>query len=197
MVVRSWLRTLVGAGGTALVVPVGLVLAVLLAAAVGGSSVSGLSQLLGGPQAPGVGASATGTATIARAEEVPAIPTRRRPAARPQAATARRSAGAPARTDASTTPDPVIGRAPRPPARDAPARRPTATTPAVPAAPAAPGAAATPPATAVPVPAPNVVRDLGRTVQDTVRPVLPPVGTVAADAVGTVVDLISPQQPRP
>jgi len=31
-------------------------------------------------------------------------------------------------------------------------------------------------------------------VQETVRPVVPPVGPVAADAVGTVIDLVVPPQ---
>jgi hypothetical protein len=187
MFVGTWLRGVLGAGGTVLVVPLGLVLAVVLAATLGGSSTQGLRQLLAGPQVPGV-ATAGGVPLAVSERDVPAIPVRPR-------RTARAAVGGVRAVAAGTsgarrgTPAPERGR-PREPGADAdpPPAAPARTPPAAGSAPA--------PVALAPTPAPTAgggVRELTRTAQAVVTPVLPPVGTVDADAVGTVVDLLVPR----
>src|SRR5688500_10824879 len=53
-IVRSWLRGILGASGVTLLVPLGLLAAVLVATTVGGSGLGAVGQLIGGPEVPGV-----------------------------------------------------------------------------------------------------------------------------------------------
>ncbi|CAA9505292.1 MAG: hypothetical protein AVDCRST_MAG53-2377 [uncultured Solirubrobacteraceae bacterium] len=191
MFVRSWLRAVFSAGGIVLMVPLGLVLAVALSAAVGGASLTGLGQVLGGPQVPGPEAGDPGVVRVAQADggDVPAIPAR---ASGRSVASGGRRAARPAPAARRSTRREGGGGA-GPPAAGAPAVRPPATPPAsLPAVPGEAPAATPPPASPTPPPARNPVRELTETVDRTVRPILPPVGPTAADAIGTVVDLLVP-----
>src|SRR4051794_11156770 len=51
-VARSWVRGLLGVSGVMLLVPVGLVAAVVLAATISGGGVSSVSQVVDGPAIP-------------------------------------------------------------------------------------------------------------------------------------------------
>jgi hypothetical protein len=189
---RSWLRAAFGAGGIVALMPLGLVLSLAVAAAVGGAGLDGLGQLFGGPRVPGLEPGTPGAVRVAGADgggDVPAIPARAGPRTAP-------SGLRPAARSFSPAPRPEgeDGAGPagaRPPKAAPPAPRPV--TP--PTAPTAPPSAAPPPAApppGAPTPVRDPVRELTRTVQETLRPVLPPVGPTAADAVGTVVELLAP-----
>lgn len=196
---RAWLRGLLGATGAVIIVPLGLVLAVALAASVGGGGVGGLGQLAAGPTLPGADpvARALGPSGPSAPGGVPAVP--RSPTTetlardeRPTSPPARRRTdGAPRREgDRDRTP------APRPEPTDDGPDPPVATTPP-PAAPPTPA----PPSGGAPTPPGNPVTDLVRGVGDVadaaVRP-LPAVGPPVADAVGTVIDLVAgPREAAP
>ncbi len=190
MFARSWLRAALGAGGTILLVPLGLVLAVSFAAAVGGTSLDGLGQVFGGPQVPGLERDAGGTVEAVSADpgrDVPAIPARAtgRPSAAPASVAA---APAPAPAERARPAERSARGDEAPVARKVPKPDSTAPAPVPPvAAPPAPAPAAAPAPAGIPVAA-EPVRELGQAVQDAVAPILPP----AADAVGTVVDLLAP-----
>lgn len=185
-VVRSWLRALLSASGITLLVPVGLVAAVAVAATVGGSGLGSVGQLLGGPEVP------NGDARAAARDDLPTVPARRtrgrdRDRARAAAPARRTATRAPARRRPSggSAPAPTT-----PPQTTRPTQQTTAQTPAP--APT-PTATQTTPAPTPTTPAEtNPVRQVGAAVQDVVKP-LPIVGPVAADAVGTVIDLVAPR----
>ncbi len=194
-VVRSWLRGLLGASGVTLLVPAGLLAAVAVAATVGGSGLGSVGQLLGGPEVPG-GLEAALHAQANAGDDLPTVPTRKR-----DRGARGRTAGAGARGGSSST-----GRASADDRRagssgdstqntsttqptstqSTPPPRTTTTTQTQPTTPPT----TTQPTTTQPAET-NPVRQLGKTVQDIVRP-LPVVGPTAADAVGTVIDLVAP-----
>src|SRR4051812_36919732 len=81
-VVGHWRRSVLGAGGVALLLPLGLALGVALTAAFGGSDrLRALGQVFAGPRATGAGAAVSDIARTNR--QVPEVPARKhlRPAA--------------------------------------------------------------------------------------------------------------------
>lgn len=196
--VRSWRSALLRASGALLLVPVGLLLAVALAAWVTGVGELGrVGQLVAGPGLPPASVEEAGRGAASTEEHlaVPLVPVS------PTAA-ARRSGGtvfAPGSTGPSST-----GRrrtSPRTRTREParrrrtgrqPSRAPSRTPP-----PRTPGSG-TPPVTGPPATQPpeirqptGVVRRIGAAVDRLVRP-LPVVGPTTADAVNTVVQLVDP-----
>jgi len=176
----------IGASGVTLLVPVGLLVAVLVAATVGGSGLGSVGQLIGGPEVPG----AIGDAPASPDGALPTVPARRgeRGSVDTRAAVTRRQAAARRRAAER-----------RRSGRDGASRdgqvqvTPQTTTPATTPPPPPPPASGAPPPPPPPPPAPerNPVRRIGNAVQDLVRPV-PIVGPPVADAVGTVIDLVAP-----
>lgn len=178
-------------------VPIGLLLAVAVAASVGGGSFGGLGQLVAGPEVPAAGAGAP-TSTQGRPSDagLPRLP----PSTAAGRAARDTAAGSRARRPGTTAPrdgDRSSGDAGR--GGQGPGGPPSAVEVGAPAASPsrpAPGFRPTPsPATPQPpagtTPSPNLVRDLGAAGQRAIRP-LPVVGPPVADAVGTVVDLVAP-----
>ncbi len=180
-IVRSWIRGIIGASGVTLLVPLGLLAAVLVATTVGGSGLGSVGQLIGGPGVPGV------RAQVPSGERaLPTVPRRttREETTAGRSATARRAAaerrraqrrGSRDSTDSSRGSSGRTQTAPPPPPPP-----PEQTTPPPP-----------PPPPAAPAPPRNPVRQLGEAVQDLVRPI-PIVGPPVSDAVGTVIDLVAP-----
>ena len=175
-------RTVLGASGVALLLPIALVLALAGTAALGGGAgFRALSQVLAGPPAPG-GSDSSRPLGLESARTVPPVP----PRAAPQAQPTRRSAPA-----GSTAPRPHPAH--RTPSGDNSSRRPTpsrrpAGTPTAsgttPAAPPASPPPTTPPAGETPVHA------AAQGAADAVRQLPAPVGPPAGDAAQTVVDLL-------
>jgi len=190
---RTWLRPLYGAVGAAALVPVGLVLSIALAATVGGGGVGGLRQLAGGPTqpAPDPVARALGPFAPRTQGGVPAVP--RAPltlAASPDGSLAPRVGT----QRPSQRREQGRRRGTTPPRRPSP-RRPAGSTPTAPPSPAPPDT--TPPQKpppSEPDPVGDTVRSVGKAADDVVRP-LPVIGPPVADAVGTVIDLVSPPKP--
>lgn len=199
----SWTRALARAAGATLVVPVGLLLAVVVAASLGGGSFGGLGQLVAGPELP-VAGSGGGTARGDEAAGVARLPrgSANRDRRTSQAGSSPdRRAGARTRgrrttrrTDGSAGTGRVPGTtSPSPSGTGTPA----VTTPAAPTTrepPDRPAPVAAPAPTPAPTGPANPVRVIGDAVEDVVRP-LPVAGPPVADAVGTVVDLVAPPAP--
>ncbi|WP_372791660.1 hypothetical protein [Paraconexibacter sp.] len=190
---RAWIRGLLSAAGVAVLVPLGLIVAVVLAATISGGGIGGLGQIVGGPALPGSDPVADALSSASRAGRVPAVPARDRRAA--------------AGGGASPSSRPGGGQRPqgeRPPSQDD-TRRPSGGQ-----RPSTPSPVATPPPRPVPTPAPtpvpapapggspveDVVAGAGTVVDSAVRPV-PGAGPPAADAVGTVIGLLAPSRPAP
>jgi len=180
------------------VVPLGLLLAVALAATLGGGGLGGLEQLVHGPSLPGAGPVAGALQTGGRGATggVPAVPAGAAGAARSPAGLGS-GAGNGGSDGSSGSRDPGGSSAPAGSGQgttrtdDGP-EPPTQTTPAV----ATPGP--TPDATVTPTPpeppqdpGTEIVRGVGTVADQAVRP-LPIVGGPAADAVATVIDLVAP-----
>lgn len=169
--------------------PVGLLAAVAVATTLGGGGALGrVGQLVGGPEIPSAQtAVALGPtpASTSRGTSATALPTFVLPAA---------GSRSPATSGAATPSRPrPAGGAPKPTAQQ-PAAKPAvpgAPTPASQPAPDASSPTGSPPPSP---PSSNPLRQAGKAVQKTLTPV-PVVGPVAADAVGTVIDLIAPQSP--
>lgn len=180
-VARAWLRGLLRASGVTLLVPVGLLAAVAVAATLGGSGLGSVGQLVGGPEVPG--AEQRAAAPVRQDEELPAVPARTRRARQSERRTTAARTPAPTTTTRrSTTPR---RRTPsRPVATKGPSTSRPTTTPTVTAPPTPTPAPTTPTET-------NPIRQVGGAVQKLVEP-LPVVGPVASDAVGTVIDLLAP-----
>src|SRR5688572_28850351 len=90
-VVGHWRRSVLGAGGVALLLPLGLVLGVALTTALGGTdTLRALGQVFVGPRA------AAGAATDIEktSRQVPEVPARKRPAVSPGAAAGSGASGA-------------------------------------------------------------------------------------------------------
>jgi hypothetical protein len=203
---RSWVRALLGASGVTLLVPVGLVLAVTLAATLGGGGFGGLGQLVSGPGLPGaepVGAGVGGASNGG----VPALP----------AGATTTSASHSARR-ASEPAHPAVpgGHRAATPSRgqgiggSVPTTKPTGTSTETHKPPSTGGGGSPgqkPPSSPSPItpvvePITTPVRGTLKTIGDAVEKTLknvPVVGQPLADVVGTVVDLLSaptPQQGR-
>lgn len=193
---RHWFGNLVRVSGLSLLVPFGLLLAVAVAATVGGAGTAGVAQLgqlfagpgippatIGPPMpaehstgglAPFSGLVPAVPVTAGTPVHVPALPTRKSHAVRRHAL--HRTRPTPPRQVVVPTPSP-------PQAHPQPA-------PAPPPAPPAP-----------PTPPPSLIRQVGNQLKQIVEPLPKPVGPVAADAVDTVIDLLDPggrtRQPQP
>lgn len=187
---RSWGAALLGASGVALLVPLGLLLVVLVAAGVSGTTGFGkLGQVTAGPALPGGGG-----LSVRDGARLPTVPRAR--ALTPGAARAARRAPASGPTS-RTAGRPPVARRPssgRTPSGGTSTGVNGSGTPA----PTGPGSGLAPAAPAAPTPAaptallPAVVAG----VQQLLKP-LPVVGPVAADAVGSVAGLILPPGPPP
>jgi hypothetical protein len=199
---RTWWRSLYGALGTAVVVPVGLVLSIALAATVGGAGdgVGGLRQLLGGPTLPASDPVARALSPTRQGAQggVPAVPralpvaVAAAPARTPASSRRRTSGGSRPTTRRRTSSSPSRTVGPTPAATTPTAAAPTPTTPA----PSNPTPTPTP-TPSPPDPVGDVVRGVGQVADDVVRP-LPVVGPPVADAVGTVIELVAPPKvPQP
>jgi hypothetical protein len=178
-IVRSWLRGVLGASGVTLLVPLGLLTAVLVAATVGGNGLGSVGQLIGGPEVPGArpGEPQPGERSL------PPVPARRTGAAGAAGASTRRSsAGGGGETERRGSSNSGSGDT---------SSRSGGTTQTAPPPPPPPPAQTTPPPPPPPAPERNPIRRIGKAVQDLVRP-LPIVGPTASDAVGTVIDLVAP-----
>lgn len=184
-VVGSWLRGLLRASGVTLLIPIGLLGAVVVAATLGGSGLGSVGQLVGGPEVPG---GAQQAARTERSDDLPAVPprSRRSPAERRAA----RAASAPARrTTSGTGTRPARRRASTPTvAKKGPTSSRPAATPPVTTTTTTTTTTPPPPTTTTET---NPIRRLGGAVQGLVEP-LPIVGPVASGAVGTVIDLLAP-----
>jgi hypothetical protein len=177
-VIGHWRRSVLGAGGVALLLPLGLTLGVLLTTALGGqATLRALRQVLSGPAAPAAhGAlAAPGLESVARVPQLPV--SARRPA------TARRRTGAtgvPAPSSSHHATPPPAPRAPQRPSGRAPTRRPAS------AGISADSGGGPPPA----APPKSAAHDTGQQVADTAKGLPSPAGPQAGDAAQTVVDLI-------
>lgn len=189
---RTWLRAFYGAAGAAVVVPVGLVLSIALTATVGGGGgLDGLRQLMGGPTLPASDPVARALAPSGPRSPggVPAVPQ-----VLPAAARAADRASAPGSgTRRSATPKARRRRSATTPSRPV-TRRPVTSNPTPTVVPPQQPPPTTPPPRE-PDPVGDVVRGVGETADSVVRP-LPVVGPPVADAVGTVIDLVAPPEPK-
>jgi hypothetical protein len=178
-VIGQWRRSVLGAGGVALLLPLGLTLGVLLTTALGGhTTLRALRQVLSGPAAPAA-QGALAPPGLESAARVPQLPvTARRPA------TARRRTGV-ARGPA-TTPSRHAASAPAPRAPQRPSGR--APTPRPASAGASAGSGGGPPPAAAPPK--SAAHDAGQQVADTAKGLPSPAGPQVSDAAQTVVDLI-------
>jgi hypothetical protein len=175
-VIGHWRRSVLGAGGVALLLPLGLTLGVLLTTALGGhATLRALRQVLSGPAAPAAqgGLAAPGLESVARVPQLP-VSARRPVAARhrtsvPATSPSHHAAPAPA----PRGPQRASGRAPIP--------RPTR-------AGASAGSGGGPPPSAGPPK--SAAHDTGQQVADTAKGLPSPAGPEAGDAAQTVVDLI-------
>lgn len=172
--IGHWRRSVLGAGGVALLLPLGLVLGVALTTALGGeATLRALGQVFAGPAAP----SRQDGAGLESARSVPPVPVRQRVSSR-----------TPAPAPASSAP----GRSPVP---SAPADGSDPGTPGGPSAPTEPSEPAQPPAArpdpgSDPAPEPgSALNDAAQGVADVVGGV-PVAGEISDDAMQTVVDLI-------
>jgi hypothetical protein len=196
--VRSWRAAVLRASGAVLLVPVGLLLAVALAASLTGvGGIGSIGQLVAGPGLPPAAVAEAGSGTGAGADDelsaVPPVPSLSR-------ATTRRRRGASAPRQVSERPG---RRRSQPQGRRPSARRPGSTRPPS-RSPATPPPATTPapsgPSPSEPLPGPpratGLVRRIGARVDRVVRPI-PALGPAAADAVNTVVQLLDPPPSAP
>lgn len=183
---------MVRVSGLTLLVPFGLVLAVGVAATVGGAGTTGvgqLGQLFGGPGIPpatiGAPMPAERTGGLTPFSTlVPAVPV---------------TASTPVRVPAVPRPSSQGPSGVVPRTRPAPRRRVVVPSPAPPQAKPSPAPPAAPPTTppAPPPRPPSLIRQVGNELKRIVEPLPKPVGPVAADAVDTVIDLLDPSGGRP
>jgi hypothetical protein len=198
--VRSWRAAVLRASGAVLLVPVGLLLAVGIAASLTGlGGIGSIGQLVAGPGLPpaSVAEARSGAGTGDELSGLPTVPSLSRATARRRSGEAglRLSPERGARRRTQRRGRPPSARRPgstRPPSRS-PSRRPSAP----------PGGTAPPPAgpsPSEPLPGPprptGLIRRIGAQVDRIVRP-LPAVGPAAADAVNTVVQLLDPPPSQP
>lgn len=199
---RSWVRALLGASGVTLLVPAGLVLAVALAATLGGGGFGGLGQLVNGPALPGESTTATDNGGVQAG--VPALPgataaQRARAARRESASGEPKHPAVGHKTPASgvtsptgsgpdsNTPTPEAHKPPSGGGTSSPGPKPPTTTSPI-----------TPVVDPITTPVKSTLHTIGDAVQSTLNKI-PVIGKPLADAVGTVVDLLSnptPQQQR-
>jgi len=170
-----------GAGGVALLLPIGLALGVALTTAFGGSDgLHALAQVFSGPSTPATGGQPSAPG-LESAREVPAIPLPHRARHLSPVTTPAAGRGAPsARVPASSVPV-STGR---------PIRQPSTGSGGTPTGGGSHPAPAPQPS---PQPAPpqhSAVHNTGQQAADTVKTLPAPAGPVAGSAVQTVVDLI-------
>jgi len=175
--IGHWRRSVLGAGGVALLLPLGLTLGVALTTALGGgTTLRALGQVIAGP------AQVTGPAGegLESAGSLPAVPVRTRVS----------RASGPAGGGTATTPVPVVDAAPGPTAGpEGPG--PSGPSGPGPAEPASPTAPSSPPTGPGPAPAPNsAVSDAADETAGATDLLPAPAGDAAGNAVDTVVDLI-------
>lgn len=200
--VRSWRAAVLRASGAVLLVPVGLLLAVALAASLTGlGGIGSIGQLVAGPGLPpaSVAEARGGNGAGDELSAVPAVPTLSGATARSRAgedarrlSSERRSQRRSQRERGRRRPSARRPGSTRPPSRS-PSRSPS--TPPGGTAPAPSG-----PSASEPLPGPprstGLIRRIGAQVDRIVRP-LPAVGPAAADAVNTVVQLLDPPPTAP
>ena len=183
--VAAWRRSVLGAGGVALLLPIGLAMGVLLTSALGGThALSALSQVFAGPVVPG-GRGGSPTPGLESSRQVPQVPPASRAAARAARAARASAPGAAALRPGTGTPG----------------GRPGAGTPHTPTptgrgpgtggggAPRPGGTSGTPPPAPAPAPASGPAHQAGQQAVDAVRQTAPAAAPVA-DAAQTVVDLL-------
>ncbi|MDX6641126.1 MAG: hypothetical protein QOF12_2137 [Solirubrobacteraceae bacterium] len=178
-VIGHWRRSVLGAGGVALLLPLGLTLGVLLTTALGGhATLRALRQVLSGPAAPAAqgGLAAPGLESAARVPQLP-VSARRPAAARHHTSVAR----APARSPSHHAAPAPAPRGPQRPSGRLPTPRPARA-----GASAGSGGGPPPPA----APPKSAAHDTGQQVADTAKGLPSPAGPEAGDAAQTVVDLI-------
>ncbi|MFL5843319.1 MAG: hypothetical protein ACJ762_01415 [Solirubrobacteraceae bacterium] len=175
-----WRRSVLGAGGVALLLPVGLALGIALTTAFGGeTTLRSLGQVFAGPAVPR-GDDAPG---LEAPRSVPSVPVR------PRLPSGRVAPGVPEGATAPVVPPSASG-----PANGTPESRPPAGDEDPPGSTPPPaGDPETPEPAPVPTPTPAPASPVHEAVQDAADavPDLPgPAGDVADDAMQTVVDLI-------
>lgn len=194
---RTWIRALLGAYGVTLLVPAGLLLAVVLGATIGGGGLGGLGQLVSGPGLPNAQASVgllPPTATVGGGvAALPVEPAGSRRPSRSAAASPGRSVSSsqPSGTGTKTGSGSVPKRKPQPTVTQ---QQPSQSVPKPPAT-TSPIGAVTAPVQAVSAPVKTTVQRIGAAAQKLLESV-PIVGPPAADVVGTVVELLSGPSPR-
>lgn len=178
--IGHWRRSVLGAGGVALLLPLGLTLGVLGTTALGGhATLRALRQVLSGPAAPAAqgGPAAPGLESVARVPQLPVVSPRRPAAARHHTSVVR----VPATSPSHPAPAPPAPRAPQRPSGRAPTLRPAS-------AGASAGSGGQPPPAAAPPK--SAAHDTGQQVADATKGLPSPAGAEAGDAAQTVVDLI-------
>lgn len=184
-VIGHWRRSALGAGGVALLLPLGLAIGVALTAAMGGSTrLRALGQVFAGPTVPSR-AEPTGLASV---HDVPSVPVLRRPATRrPSAAAAPASGSAPSAGGNAARPAPSTGAAGEPTAPSGGGGQgspePSGGTPSG-------GSGSGGGSTGGAPPSGSPVKQTGQAVADAAAGLPAPAGQIAADAMQTVVDLI-------
>lgn len=183
-VIGHWRRSVLGAGGVALLLPLGLALGVALTTAIGGGqTLRALGQVFAGPSAPTArgGPSEPG---LESANDVPSVPVRKASPSAPTSSTP----GAPARGPGTSDMKPggPSGPAPAPTPGPDPGSDPDPTTPTPPSPDPTPPASPTPPAAS----GGSAANEAGQAVADAVESLPAPVGAVGGNAAQTVVDLI-------
>lgn len=179
--IGHWRRSVLGAGGVALLLPLGLILGVALTTALGGGpTLRALGQVLAGPSE----VTSPAGEGLEAAARLPAVPVRARPS---------RSI-APAGGGGSLAPGPAGAPAPGPSSGPGdPAPGTPSPGPGEPPGPSAPGPSAPPPPSASPGPAPAQPDPAGEAAGDVAEAtglVPGPAGDAAGSAVTTVVDLL-------
>ena len=183
-VIGHWRRSVLGAGGVAMLLPLGLAIGLALTTTFGGrDGLRALAQVFSGPTAPGAHGQAEAPG-LESAKDVPAIPLPPRRHQVQAASPAIRGTTAPASGGTTPATKPTHSGTSRP--TTTPVHHPTgggATGGGTPSTPA-------PPPSSPPPPQHSALHNTGQNVADQTKQLPPPVGPVAGNAVQTVVDLI-------
>lgn len=180
-VTRDWRRSALGAGGVALLLPLGLAIGVALTAAFGGTAtLHALGQVFAGPSTPGASGGAAGPG-LESARDVPSVPVRVRRTGAQQGASGPGGSNTSPGSPPSRTGQPQTDRSSAPGGSHS-------TTP--PATDPAGGGRPRPPSTPPPAPESSVLHQVGEQAVGIAKGLPGPVGGAAGDAAQTVVDLI-------
>jgi hypothetical protein len=181
----------VRAGAPALLVPAGLLAALVAVATVGGG-LRGLPQIVQGPEVPMTrGTTPGGPAHAARATRIPAIPGARAPSSRASLAGPRQGAPRGGADAPIATTGPVAPRPSRPSPAPAGPTGPASPPPAPGSGAPSPSPAPSPAPTPAPSPQPaDAVRQVGEAVAGTAE-LVPLVGPTVAGAVREVVEVVT------